>query len=347
MNKYCRICWNTRNWRQPTGEARNFEMGGSYVLHKGFGHEEWLFNFNWLLKGYGANKSASFRYGFLQPIGKFLEKYEGETFSVLLYTVNPDGRRLIVARIDDLYVPNKDERAWAFKQMSNRGWLKTMRRELKVLGIGTQPLEEPRPEDILNVKFLPSKVFFYDPRPIVTGNHKILRINRYHPLDWDDGFPSTSSTIKILPPDIPEQDEDPTRSEAQRRRSAIDATTYDPRHVELQNKLYRRLCSKYGKTNVQYEKSNVDLSIDMNGDVTYIEVKIDINARRCVRSAIGQLLEYAHYPNMVKANKLLVVGDAKPNDEDMNYFAFIRQRYGLPLYYGFWDSEKDDLGGEF
>jgi hypothetical protein len=27
MRKYCRICWNTRYWREPTGEAVSLETG--------------------------------------------------------------------------------------------------------------------------------------------------------------------------------------------------------------------------------------------------------------------------------------------------------------------------------
>jgi hypothetical protein len=45
MKKYCRICWNTRYWREPTGEAAIFETAKSYVHEKSFGHEEWLFNY--------------------------------------------------------------------------------------------------------------------------------------------------------------------------------------------------------------------------------------------------------------------------------------------------------------
>ncbi len=88
MDKYCRICWNTLNWRRPSGEAQRIEMGGSYVSERGFGHEEWLFNFEWLLSGYNPGDQHGYKYSFLQPIGKYREIYIGETFSVLLYTVN-------------------------------------------------------------------------------------------------------------------------------------------------------------------------------------------------------------------------------------------------------------------
>ena len=43
----------------PTGDAARIETGDSYVARNLFGHEEWIFNFEWIIDG--------FRYGFLQP----------------------------------------------------------------------------------------------------------------------------------------------------------------------------------------------------------------------------------------------------------------------------------------
>ena len=60
MAKYTvRICWNSKGWVFPLGEAKELEAG-TYVARFGFGHEEWLFNFAWLIDGY--------HYSFLQPV---------------------------------------------------------------------------------------------------------------------------------------------------------------------------------------------------------------------------------------------------------------------------------------
>ncbi len=222
MNKYCRICWNTKNWRSPSGDARHIETGGSYVSQYGFGHEEWLFNSTWLLRGYQQRGSSAYHYGFLQPIGKFRNLYKGKTFSVLLYTVSPERLVLVVARIDSLYVPEDEELDWAHQRMRANGWLATMRQELEQLGIDSSPLNTSQPLGVINVRFRPQDVFFYDPRPVVTGRHKIRTAFRYHPFDWDDGFPPVETILPVLlPPDTSNRGDDPTRSEAQRTRSAI------------------------------------------------------------------------------------------------------------------------------
>jgi len=85
-DKYVRICWNTLGWRMPSGEAPPIEAK-TYVANHGFGHEEWLFNFEWLINGY--------RYGFLQPIGKYYDRYKGKTCSILMYTITPQQQNIL------------------------------------------------------------------------------------------------------------------------------------------------------------------------------------------------------------------------------------------------------------
>jgi hypothetical protein len=45
-----RICWNSNGWLFPSGEAKHLEKD-SFVTQVGFGHEEWLLNFAWLIGG--------------------------------------------------------------------------------------------------------------------------------------------------------------------------------------------------------------------------------------------------------------------------------------------------------
>src|ERR1700759_5759311 len=48
---YARICWNSKGWMFPTGEAANLERN-THARENGFGYEEWLFRFEWIFKGY-------------------------------------------------------------------------------------------------------------------------------------------------------------------------------------------------------------------------------------------------------------------------------------------------------
>lgn len=344
MDKYCRICWNTSKWQQPSSKPLNVEVGESYVAEHGFGHEEWIFNFEWLLAGYNSTDHHSYKYGFLQPISKYRGAYIGQTFSVLLYTVNPDRKKMIVACIKNLYVPNDPELTWVLNRTMDNGWLASMQRQLTDLGISTGPLVQPEASSIANVRFLQDDVTFYEPMIIVQDSHKINSLNRYHPLNWDDGFqPIPSSPVGAEPPKLDEADINPERSEIERTRASQTGTNYDPRHVRLQNRLYRMLCAQYGANSVLYEKGFVDLTLLEPSRITFIEIKTDLTVKSCIRSAFGQLIEYSHYPNLKKADMLLVVGDAIPTPEDSLYLRYIRDNYRVPVYYSRWSTQEEKL----
>ena len=347
MDKYCRICWNINNWITPSGVSTYVEKADSYVAKYGFGNEEWLFDFGRLLKGFNRTDPNSYRYGFLQPLGKYLSKYQGKKFSVLLYTINPQRDYLIVARIDNLYVPHLDELQWVFTKMINQGWVSQMRRDLISLRISDEPLNSARPQDIANIRFKPSDVIFYDPRPIIDNNHKLKNSSRYHPFNWDDTFPPiTTSPPSLSPPKYPYEDDDPRRREHERTRAAIKGTTYTPTHTRLQNRLYENLVDTYGKGNIGYEDGFVDLKIISDASTTFIEIKTEYSVKGCIRNALGQLLEYAHYPNQENANKFLVIGSVSPNESDISYVQYLRKHYNFPIFYSQWDWDKNEIINE-
>lgn len=345
MNKYCRICWNTLNWRRPSGEARYLELGESYVTEHGFGHEEWLFNFEWLLSGYNRDDQHAYKYGFLQPINKYRSNYTGKTFSVLVYTVNPDRTTMIVAKIDDLYVPDSSELEWALNQTRDKGWLASMQQQIRDLDESIGPLVNPEPSSIANIRFLPENVTFYDPMVFVDPTHKTLRLHRYHPLNWDDGYEPISSPPDRFPStERPEDVDRPDRAETERKRAAQTGTTYDPQHSRLQNRLRRKLLAQYGPDSVKMEDEFVDLKLLESGLITFIEIKMDRTVKSCIRATLGQLLEYAHYPDLQKADRLLIVGDVYATEDDKTFLQHIREKYSLPVYYAQWSWVNEELG---
>lgn len=344
MDKYCRICWNTLNWRLPSGDARYLEMGDSYVISHGFGHEEWLFNFEWLLSGYNSNDQTKFRYGFLQPISKYRGTYVGETFSILVYAVNPSQDRMAVACINDAFIPEVKELSWVLEHVRQFGWLDMMRQHVRDLGESDDPLVNPEPSSIANIRFRPEDVVFYNPTITLNPPHKTTRINRYQPLDWNDGFqPIVSSTTELVPI-FDSDDNTPDRSETQRTRPSQPGSVYDPQHSILQNRLREALRNRYGKKFVNMERNFVDLKMNDSGTVVFIEIKMEKTVKNCIRLALGQLMEYAYYPNLQKANALLIVGDATPNNNDKVYLQYIRDTYKLPLYYAQWFWISGELG---
>ena len=341
-NKYCRICWNTNGWRKPSSpEPENgiYKISpqntskDSFVAQNGFGYEEWLFNYEWCIDGY--------KYAFLQPINKYRDKYEGQTFSAALYTklhTKTNSHTLLVATVSAIYVPRLDELSLAFNQMEERGWVKQMRDDIEAIGGQTVSLENLTPHQVINVRFKPANVTIYDPRPVFPKNHTMSKRNRYHPFNWNGiDLPGVTRDNDT---DIP----DPTHSEEAYLRAAQHATQVDPKHKRLQNRLYCALCKQYGADAVQYEQDFVDLKVTSPDGDTFFEIKTDSSAKRCIRNAIGQLLEYSCYPAAERANRLVVVGDASASSDDIKYLGYLRLHYSIPIFYAQFDWEVGNVG---
>jgi len=326
-NKYCRICWNTNGWRKPSGAAA--ETGDSYIAQNRFGHEEWFFNYEWCLGGY--------KYSFLQPINKNRETYEGQSFSAALYTKN-EALTLLVAEISNVYAPLPDELRKVFDEMNARGWLDQMRDEISAVDGRPADLADPTPHLVINVRFHPDDVTFYDPMPIFDSDHKVSKTNRYQAYDWDESQIPVSDRASTSGCD------DPTRKELLRLRAAQQTTTIDPKHVRLQNRLYNSLCTRYGRDAVSYEKDFVDLQVVSPDEHIFFEIKTDSSAKMCLRNAIGQLLEYSIYPSKQRADRLVVVGDSVANSNDIEYLSFLRSCYSIPVFYARFDWESSELG---
>src|SRR5438034_6190667 len=108
-----RICWNSANWVYPTGEASRIGRV-IYVTKAGFGFEEWLFNFQWVLDGW--------KYGFLQPVNKSLAKVQGTTIDIRLWTISPKAEWFYVAHVPSCEVLMEEQAEHARREFKRRGW---------------------------------------------------------------------------------------------------------------------------------------------------------------------------------------------------------------------------------
>ena len=121
------------------------------------------------------------------------------------------------------------------------------------------------------------------------------------------------------------------------------------RHNKLQGTLYEVLVKEYGRENVGTEVpvmgwNKVDVEVRQSGTMTFFEIKVAPSARMALREAVGQLLEYAYWPNADRASELVVVAEAKPTKETKQYLDNVRRRFGLRLSYRQLNNEKGELG---
>jgi hypothetical protein len=80
---------------------------------------------------------------------------------------------------------------------------------------------------------------------------------------------------------------------------------------------------------------------------SFFEVKMESTVKKCIRLALGQLLEYAHWPAQQNASRLIIVGKLQPSEEEQQYLAFLRQQYELPIYYQHYNEILDTLSTEY
>lgn len=260
-------------------------------------------------------------------------------FDVFLYTVTPDKRRMAVATIKELYVPDVEELNEAYKYIRKQGWLREMEDQLAALRIPSGGLKGG-PRSVMNVRFRPSSVHFFEPRFVLPPDHVTYRIDRYQPLDWRDDLRATTNVTPKR-----RLRDGKRRSEDEITRAAIEGTVYSPGHVKLQNALFDFLCKRYGKNAVHYEREYVDLQLDQDGVITLFEIKMAVTAKSCIREAIGQLLEYDIYPSRKRRSQLVVVGTECSTDSDEAYVKYLRTEHAIPIYYMRWNWEVSKLEG--
>lgn len=120
------------------------------------------------------------------------------------------------------------------------------------------------------------------------------------------------------------------------------------RHKALQQALYKLLRREAGPENVQMERRLslgilVDAAVRNNEKFTFYEVKVAPTVQSCVRAALGQLLEYAYWPSADRANELIIVGELALDSDAAAYLHFLRERFGLPIWYRRLDMDRNVL----
>ena len=90
MEKIARICWNTHDWKRPSGSEGKSQSDGSYEKKIGFGHEEWILDDSRIYEPNG------YHYGFLQPMNVASGKHIGAVYNIHLFSISPLKQKVYV-----------------------------------------------------------------------------------------------------------------------------------------------------------------------------------------------------------------------------------------------------------
>ncbi|MFY9308571.1 MAG: hypothetical protein WAQ28_05900 [Bacteroidia bacterium] len=334
VNKIARICWNTKNWKIPSGPEGKSTSIGSYEFENGFGHEEWIFNKSRIIDGY--------HYSFFEPLRLKSEKHIGNSYNISLFTINSLNKKYYVGEIKNAECISKKESERIFEIYRASGWIEQMKKEVKLIGGKWESIIATNPDIFFNVRFK-----FSDASPA----DELIEIS-------DEDISITTHRFKLLPKkadfsfnsqDIEEDDENDGNEKSTGKRKKVYNVDceFDPYHDMMQNALVKLLRESGDYKRVIIEKGRVDVKAKTKDDKWhYFELKTD-NPKLSIRKALGQVMEYAYFPDLEKATELIIVSDAEPDTDTIKYLDFIRMKFDLPVKYRHFDIERNYLSNEY
>lgn len=320
---YARICWNTNGWRIPSGDKSKLEQH-SFVAENGFGYEEWLFNYMWPFKGYN--------YAFLQPVHRSFHRMKGKTLDLLLWAIDPDKRRVQIGEIKKCEVLTDSESQEAIEHYRKQGRLKQM--EEDIVRVGANKSVMTGDNGLFNIRFRSEHAVQYDdPLPTAIPTDNIAKLKRYSLVlanqshvdkQWLARMRQGSTSIPIAKAYI---------------RPSSQGCTVDPYHPVLQAELMKLLQAQFGKDSVKRETRCVDITVNIGKRKMLIEIKTDVVAKRAIREALGQILEYAYFPLesrdqiQTEVTELFIVAPGAANDEISAYLSLLSNKFHIPIRY--------------
>ncbi|MBB1307961.1 hypothetical protein H5162_00675 [Pseudoalteromonas sp. SR41-8] len=106
-------------------------------------------------------------------------------------------------------------------------------------------------------------------------------------------------------------------------------------HNRIQKKLLHELRNKYGISAVKPEVNYIDILVELEDKYIIFEVKSSLSAERCIREALGQILQYGSELSKTtnKTIEYVVVGPNTIDDSAESYYKFVVENISIPLSY--------------
>ncbi|HXD92217.1 MAG TPA: hypothetical protein VNX01_03345, partial [Bacteroidia bacterium] len=297
INKVSRICWNTNSWKFPSGPNGKSYSKNSHERKNGFGHEEWLFDKSKIIDGY--------HYAFIQSLFITSDRHYNQNYNITLITINNLNKIYFVGKIQNVKCITHEESERTYQIYKSKGWIDQMKGEIEKAGAISEEFNKIRPNSFFNIKFKLDDVFQPDELIEIDESDINITTNRYKllPQKTEIAFGMEE-----------EEDQGSKKNTKKRKRVFNSECEYDPYHDQMQNAIFDLLkkSGQYNPDKVYIEKGRVDIKAKTrNGAWHYFELKTD-KPKLSIRKALGQILEYAYFPNTQKAEKLIIIADEKP-----------------------------------
>ena len=331
VEKVARICWNKYDWKRPSGTEGKSRGVDAFENLYGFGHEEWLLDDSKVIDGY--------HYAFLEPVNTKMLRHAGEVYDIHLFTFNPMKKKEYVGVLRNVECLTEKQAKVAYSYYRKAGWLQEMKEDVRFAVTGGKP--KNMDSSMFNIRFrFADADIYYSNRPIISEKDPNTRGLYYRLMDLKGPFvyeteeDGTIKTINTNPWEV-----------VTREGKVI----VDPLHKKIQARIMELLKDQYvhlyPESAITSESDRIDLKgqpLDDQKNWHYYEVKTS-SAKRSIREALGQILEYAHYPQASRASKLFIVGPEKPDEKDAQYMEYIRKTYNIPVWFRWYSFEDNKL----
>lgn len=335
--KIARICWNSEGWQKPSGKDGKTNNKDAYEFQNGYGHEEWLLDTSKLIDGY--------HYAYVQAIGSHRDKYIGDIYDVSFYSINSDTKkRWWVGTIKNVQIVGGLESRRVFDIYKRKGWYDEMILQLEPVGADVEAFKRfLTPETFAVIKFKVDDLELLD-EPLEFSHDDAAVTSDYYNLK-----------NKMLTPELIGNSGQFVFTAGHNEKKGRGKSTYrnhsgeaDLFHNRLQTDLFNYLVTIHGKDNVETETPTgngtfIDVVVRDGKNYTLYEIKTSQSVRQCIRDALGQLLEYAHFGTDIALNELVVVSPYKVTDDVNKYLAILSKKYGLPIVYRQFDLDESAL----
>jgi hypothetical protein len=344
-----RLTWNDNGYIYPSGKIGKSINKDSHEGKYGYGHEEWLLDTSKLLDGY--------HYGFLEPIRKHQSAYTNKVYDVWLYTLDGESKvRFWIGSINQVEVIDTELAIEIKQKYIDNGWLNEMEEQIKACGADDKGFSGYNGLDLFNIRFKPENMATNDPYVEIPEGNSIADVGRYSFLFMKEAFklpeidsstPFTFETPVLSPGSVTKH---PKKKRSIRLPRAVEITYI---HKAISDNLTIKLREKYGDLNVNpehtagYGQNRVDIIVKDTDGLIFYEIKSYNSIMTCIREAIGQLFEYALWPNQYKAKKMVVVSQISPSENVKKYFVHLRERTHIPIYYQAYNLKTNSLSTEY
>jgi hypothetical protein len=133
QEKISKICWNTEEWRFPSGSRGKSSSSESFESQYGYGHEEWLFDRSRIVDGV--------HYAFLQTLNLKSDIHVGNSYCIHLVTIT-DKIKYYVGYIKNVKCISKNESKTVYHYYRKNGWFNEMVSELEKAGISSNQFKK-------------------------------------------------------------------------------------------------------------------------------------------------------------------------------------------------------------